>query len=151
MGLLILVCAWLLTAKAQAEELKRPSVLIAMRHSDFKEKLINKIKEYCLNRSDLKVVDISALNDIDAEAYDALIVLGERKGLLMFSVKERHFLKHFEDKAKLIMVMTAASDSWEWDRDDVDVITGASRPENLETIFAEVTKRLDALLSKKVQ
>ncbi len=124
-------------------------VLVAARQSEFKSDLVEALVKSYRSRAEMMVVDIKKLGDFDAANFDALVVLGERKGWLMFSGRERRFLRHLKEKNKLVMVMTAADPDWKWDRKDVDVVTGASKTDKLEPLLTEITKRLDAILIPK--
>ncbi len=96
----------------------------------------------------LEIIELSDLGDVETGDYDALVVMGARMGWLMFSGRELAFLRRLQHPAKLVMVMTAANAEWEWDRDDVDVITCASKAENVEPLYRDVSKRLDVLLAR---
>lgn len=129
----------------QTEGAKR--VLIATRPSDFKKQITDRLIENYQHHHSLRIAEITELTDIQPDNYDAMVVMGARMGFLMFSARERRFLRHLPNKERLILVMTAASSDWEWDRDDVDVITCASTEANVDPIYNEVSKRLDTLLA----
>lgn len=121
-------------------------VLIATRPSDFKKQITDRLIENYRHHYSLRIVEIDELSDIQPDDYDAMVVMGARMGFLMFSTRERRFLRHLPNKERLILVMTAASQDWEWDREDVDVITSASAESNVDPVYNEVSKRLDTLL-----
>ena len=125
-----------------------PRVAIIVRESPFKDMLVNRFVEDYEKTTALTIMDISKLNDLDENVYDALVVMGARMGFLMFSVKERQFLKKLHHPEKLVLLMTAAASEWKWDRDDVDVITGASETENLDPLYTEMRQKLDAILAR---
>lgn len=125
-----------------------PKVAIIVRESPFKDKLVRRFVEGYGQTTALTIMDISELNDFDENGYDALVVMGARMGFLMFSVKERHFLRKLHHPEKLVLLMTAAASDWEWDRDDVDVISGASATENLDPLYTEMRQKLDAILAR---
>ena len=124
------------------------SILIASRSSQFKQTLIDRLIDDYKERAELKVIPLGEIYDVRTTDYDVLIVMGARMGWLMFSAKERRFLRRFKEPEKLIMLMTALDDDWEWNRDDIDIISGASKSANVDPIYQEVTLRLDALLEK---
>lgn len=125
-----------------------PKVAIIVRESTFKDMLVSRIVEDYGQTTTLTIMDISALNDLDENGYDALVVMGARMGFLMFSVKERRFLRKLQHPEKLVLLMTAAASDWEWDRDDVDVISGASKTENLDPLYTEMRQKLDVILAR---
>lgn len=121
-------------------------VLIAARPSEFKQEIVDRLVATYQDRARLTLMDIEDIDDVPEADFDAMVVMGARKGFLMFSVKERRFLRDLEAKDKLILVMTAAVSDWEWDREDIDVITSASTSENVEPTYKEISARLDALI-----
>ncbi len=121
-------------------------VLIAIRRSEFKAEVVSRLIAGYQHRANIKTIELDEIEDVQTADYDALIVMGARMGWLMFSGRELLFLRRLQRPEKLIMVMTAANSEWEWDRDDIDVITCASKRENVEPLYREVSERLDALI-----
>ncbi len=122
-------------------------MLIAIRQSDFKQQIVKKLKKEYKGRIRLDLADIDDLDKIREEDYDAMVVMGARMGWLLFSAKERHFLDNLKHPEKLVMVMTAAIRNWHWERKDIDVISGASKPENVEPFYKEIQTRLNGILA----
>jgi len=151
-ALLLLFCIGLSCAGAQqvglndSDDSGETRILIATRESDFKAEIVNRLVADHRDRSLVKVVELSTLDDVRTADYDALVVMGARMGWLMFSARERRFLRRLEHPEKLVMVMTAAHRGWEWERDDVDVITCASTEANVEPTYREVSQRLETIL-----
>jgi hypothetical protein len=128
---------------------EKPKVAVIVRKSEFKSRLVERITDDYGEKTQLTFMDIAQLNDVNEDAFDALVVMGARMGFLLFNVKERRFLRKLNHKEKLVFVMTAAAADWKWDRNDVDVISGASRIEDLDPIYEAVNKRLDAILTHR--
>ena len=122
------------------------SILIVTRPSEFKARVVDKLVNRYRNRATLTLIDLKDLDSIQTSDYDALVVMGARMGFLLLSAKERRFLRRLEEPKKLILVMTAAANDWEWDRDDIDVITCASNFRNVQPLYREVIERLDKIL-----
>lgn len=123
-------------------------ILIAVRPSDFKKKIVNKLTAHYGEQADLTLMDIEDLDQVQEAEYDGMVVLGARMGWLLFSAEERHFLDNLKTPSKLVMVMTAAIRDWKWDRKDIDVISCASTSENVDPVFREISGRLDGILEK---
>ncbi len=136
------------TAAAETAAAGQKAVLIAIRDTDFKKKIVGKLTNDFSSSAHLTVIDLAELDEHPTSDYDALVVMGARMGWLMYSVKERRFLRGLEEPGKVIMLMTAADADWKWERPDVDVITGASEPESLDPLYRELAARLDAILKK---
>ena len=125
---------------------RETSVLIVTRPSDFKQRVVRKLIDSYRTRTLITLVDLDDIDDIRTNGYDAMVVMGARRGFLLLSSQERRFLRRLEDPERLILVMTAAMNDWTWDRHDVDVITCASEPGNIEPLYQKVSARLDSLL-----
>ncbi len=123
-------------------------VLVATRPSEFKTEIVAKLVSAYEDRARLTLIDMADLNDVRDADYDALVVMGARMGFLMFSARERRFLRHLRAPEKLVMVMTAANQEWKWKREDIDVITCASESRNIEPVYRQVSERLDAILER---
>lgn len=154
-ALLLSLCSGLSCASGQRVEAREgdsietgSKILIATRPSEFKAKVVSKLRTNYEQQNRLEIIELSDLGDVETGDYDALVVMGARMGWLMFSGRELAFLRRLQHPAKLVMVMTAANAEWEWDRDDVDVITCASKAENVEPLYRDVSKRLDVLLAR---
>ena len=126
-----------------------PSVLIAVRPSDFKQTLVDRLFSNYNDTVRMTRIDIEDLADANLDGYDAVVVMGARMGFLLFSGEERRFLKSMKHPEKTVMVMTAAVQDWQWERDDIDVITGASKPEYADFFVARLTERLDEILHNR--
>ena len=126
-----------------------PEVLIAVRPSDFKQKIVDKLTERYRESTHLTVIGIDSLDDVHLEDFDAIVVLGARRGFLLFSGEERHFLDRLKTPERAVMVVTAAVRDWKWDDADIDVITGASEPAYEAPILDGITSRLDAVLQNR--
>lgn len=125
---------------------KKEKLLVVTRPSEFKDEVVDRLRTRYEPGAEITTMDIAYLDDVRENDYDAMVVMGARMGFLMFSAKERHFLNRLSSPDKLVMVMTAAMQDWEWDRDDVDVITCASKPENVSPLYDKIKARLDPLL-----
>ena len=123
-------------------------VLIVTRGSDFKSQILDRLIEDYRQRATLKIVHVRELRHVRPGEYDAMILMDSRRGFLLFNGRVKRFLRRTEDKDKLILVMTAAMSNWEWDREDIDVITSASVQKNIDPIYDEMSERLDALLER---
>ena len=134
---------------AGAEGTGIPEVLIAVRPSDFKQKIVDRLTDRYRGKNHLTIIKINALDKMRLEDFDAMVVLGARRGFLLFSGEERHFLDRLKTPERAVMVVTAAAHEWKWDNADIDVITGASEPSYETSIFTQITSRLDAILQNR--
>lgn len=133
------------TAKQEIVE-DDPKILITFRESKFKKEIVNRIVTQYESNAKITVIDIADLDKVNENDYDALTIMGARMGWLMFSAKERRFIRRLKEPQKTIMVMTAAVSDWQWQHDKVDIITCASKPENLDPLFHKISQKLDSLI-----
>lgn len=149
MGCMAFSCGSATSPPPETAVAKGPKeVLIATRDTDFKKQIVSRFQNDYGGRARLTVIDLAELDEHPTSDYDALVVMGARMGWLMYSVKERRFLRGLDEPEKVILLMTAADADWKWERPDVDVITGASKPESLDPIYREMAHRLDVILER---
>lgn len=123
-------------------------VLIASQGSDFKnalvEGLITKLKQRQIY---LKVLDVTALSELSKDDWDAMVLIHSvEMSKLQPDVKA--FLDRAHDLDKVILIITSGPGTWKTDDYDVDIISSASKKEELSVLTKDILERLDMLLSK---
>lgn len=121
-----------------------PKVLIATQGSDFKEAVVAGVVKHLEARGAyVKGVDISSLPEVDEGAWDAIVLVHTWEiGRPPPDVKT--FVDRLRNKRKLAALTTSG-------RGDnkiggVDVISSASRMDDVPRRVAELTTRIDAIL-----
>jgi len=124
-------------------------VLIATQGSDFKDLLLDELLDN-LKEGDLyiKGIDISELDSIDSADWDAVILIHTIEKSRVPKVIDR-FLKSANND-KLVVVMTSGSGNWKPKNDDIDVITSASKDEEITPIALDITSRLRNIIEKTI-
>jgi len=123
-------------------------ILIASQGSDFKDllvdRLIQNLKEKQLY---IKVIDVTNLSAINENEWNAMIIIHTtEKFVLQPDVKK--YLDRARDLSKVILITTSGSGKWKTKDYNVDIITSASRKEELETLVPEIIKRVENIIGK---
>ncbi|MGB3341035.1 MAG: hypothetical protein WBB37_06095 [bacterium] len=123
-------------------------VLIASQGSDFKSALVHDLskvitKDYQVY---LKIIDVTMLGEVNEADWDAVILIHTTEiGKLQTDAKA--YLERAHDLDKVILIITSGQGDWKTDDYDVDIITSASKQDELPGLTEDVVKRLDIMLS----
>jgi hypothetical protein len=123
-----------------------PRIFIASESSDFKDALLKNIIS-ALNARSLyyEVADVSALNKVDEEEWDAIIII-QRVKMGKINSRVRRYLDQTLYMDKLVLVTTAGSGDPKTEAWDIDTITSASKMNELGEITESVLLRLEMIL-----
>lgn len=132
------------TSHLQADA--RYHILIASDASDFKDVIRNRLVDHYKTTSNIDVVNLSALENIQGEKYDAIVIMDSCwvKSHLNLSFKE--FLDGLKDESHVVLFLTTGSHEWDYQYKSVDAITSASVVENEESVFKQLKSRIDKVL-----
>lgn len=121
-------------------------LLIATQGSEFKDKITNSvINNYKKDSLFIKVIDISALSRIEAQDYNAILLIHTWENW-----KPPAPVKAFIDRTsmfsdKIVVLTTSGEGSYKMD--DIDAITGESKLENVIPYTNRIIERIDRLLN----
>lgn len=123
-------------------------VLIASQGSGFKNALVEGLSTNLEQRQIyIKVLDVTVLSEVSEEDWDAVVLIHSvEMSKLQPDVKA--FLDRTHDLDKVILITTSGPGTWKTNDYDVDIITSASKKEELPGLTKEILKRLDVLLSE---
>ncbi|MGC9314556.1 MAG: hypothetical protein ACP5G4_02875, partial [bacterium] len=65
---------------------------------------------------------------------------------MMMNRRARKIIDKIEPKDKLIAVITAGDEDWEYEKDGVEAITSASVMSEQDKVLEEIYKRVDSLI-----
>lgn len=123
-------------------------ILVASRDSDFKVEVARRIGEALIDRPVyVKFVGIDSLDEEDAAAYDAILILTTCIGWGMDSATES-FLKRHRDHDHVVVLITSGAGDWKPDMDewDFDAVTSASVMEDAESVAKTLLEKIDTVL-----
>jgi hypothetical protein len=126
-------------------------ILIASRDTDYKRALLEKIKEGLKGDSVyIKCIGLTKLKKEDASAYQAIVLINTCMGW-SWDLNIDAFLKGKTDAANVIVLTTSASGKWGPKKNTarVDAIAAASEKINIDTLAADIIKKIRTLLEKK--
>ena len=122
-------------------------VLIATQGSKYKDALVSEIVDHlALRRAYTKVIDVSHLSGINADGWNAVVILHTWQ-IGKPQPDAKAFVERIGDPKKLIVVTT--SGSGEEKLPAVDAISSASSIEDMKAQASQVEARLDAALATR--
>jgi len=121
-------------------------VLIASQGSDFKNALVKSLTEHLKEKPIyIKVVDVSALSEVNEDEWDALVFIHTtEKYRLQPNVKE--YVDRAKDLSKVMLITTSGSGKWKTKDYDVDIITSASKMDEVGPLTTTILAHLDSIL-----
>lgn len=153
LGLLLCLALWYKVAysmdTAKSYEIRNntssKTLLIATQGSDFKNSVVQEVITHFKRDSiNIKVIDISGLNTIDANSYTAILLVHTWENWKP-PVQIENFIHRTKQHQDKIVVITTSGDG-SYRMEDIDAITGASLPENILPMAEESIKRLQTVL-----
>ncbi len=123
-------------------------VLIASRSSNFKQAIIDKIKE---NYQDQPVyVKFIGLDDIKkekAEQYQAIVMINTCMSWDM-DRKVHGYLNRYQDHNHIIVLTTSGDGGWmpKMKGRNFDAVSAASKPANVDEVANKIIEKIDALI-----
>jgi hypothetical protein len=124
------------------------NVLIASQGSSFKDALIESLVTHLKDKEVyIKVIDVTTLQDIKENEWNALVMIHTTENWKLQS-DVKNYLDQAEDLGKVVLVTTSGFGEWRTKDYDIDVITSASRTEELPALIGTITTRLEKILQK---
>jgi len=150
-SLLLLLISFLSSLNAgdmQTGELggQKPSnnILIALYHTTFKDSVVSIIADsltkegYSITTIDFKDLDTDTIHNFH------LVVMITWRRAFRLSLRARKVLRKLKEKKKVIMLVTALQEEWEYGDSLIDAMTCASQIEEADAIAKEVMKKIRA-------
>ena len=121
-------------------------VLIASQGSDFKNALVESLTTHLKEKPIfINVIDVTTLDEINEDEWGAVVLIHTtEQWKLQPDVKA--YLDRAQDLNKVVVLTTSGSGEWKTEDYNIDVITSASKNEELPLLIAEILTRLDAIL-----
>jgi hypothetical protein len=123
-------------------------VLIASQGSDFKNALVESLVTHLKERPIyIKITDVTTLSEIKEADWDALVLIHTTEQQRLQPDVEK-YLDRAENLTKVVLVTTSGPGNWKTDDYDVDVITSASKMNELPLLASSLLKRIDTILQQ---
>jgi len=136
----------------QPSELNEPTldkkVLVASRYSEFKEAVIEKLKEAFKDQPVyIKFIGLDELEKEDANQYNAVVMLNKCMAWQM----DRNvigFLKRYEDHSNMIVLTTSGDSDWlpKMEGRNFDAISSASEKVNVDEVANQIIDKINVLI-----
>ena len=135
---------------AEAFEVNSPEletrVLIATQGSAFKNALVAKVAEELGKKAVyIQVVDVTALPKTKVEGWSALVVINTCESGKM-QKDAQNYLTQVKAREKVVLLTTSGSGTWTPEEFAIDSISSASKKESVQSLAAEILKRLELIL-----
>lgn len=129
-------------ATQQSQEL-----LIATQGSDFKNGVVQEVvTHFKADSVSIKVEDISALDKTDPNDFNALLLIHTWENWKP-PVQIENFIHRTKiNQDKIVVITTSGNGTYRMD--NIDAITGESKPENILPIAEEAIKRIQTILDR---
>lgn len=121
-------------------------LLIASQGSKFKNALVESvIAELTEDSLYIRVIDVTALGDVLEKEWDAVLIMHTtEQWKLQPEVEE--YLGRVQNLEKVILVTTSGSGEWKSDEYDVDILTSASKSDELPALTERITEKIRSIL-----
>ncbi len=121
-------------------------LLVASQGSEFKSALVESVITHLAGESlYVRVIDVSGLEEIDEDEWGAILILHTtEQWKLQPDVKK--YLDRARNLDKVIVITTSGSGEWKSDEYTVDVMTSASKKEELRALTDNIVLKLKAIL-----
>jgi hypothetical protein len=121
-------------------------LLIASQESKFKNALVERvIADLAEDSLHVRVIDVTSLGDIKENEWDAILMLHTTENWrLQPDVKK--YLERAQQLDKVIIVTTSGSGEWKSDEYDVDILTSASKSDELPALTERITEKIRSVL-----
>jgi len=121
-------------------------ILIASQGSKYKNLMIDTLTSR-LKGEDvyISVIDISGLNEIDQEDWDAQIIIHTTEG---YRVPEpvKEYLGRIENPDEVMLLITSGSGKWKPEDCKVDILTSASKVTDITGLANSIVDKVSSLL-----
>ena len=121
-------------------------LLIASQGSKFKNAAVERvIADLAEDSLYVRVIDVTSLGEIKEKEWDAILVLHTTENWrLQTDVKE--YLERAQELDKVIVVTTSGSGEWKSDEYEVDILTSASKNDELPALTDRITEKIRSIL-----
>ncbi|MDH4211122.1 MAG: hypothetical protein OEV79_06700 [candidate division WOR-3 bacterium] len=121
-------------------------LLIVSQGSEFKNALVESVITHLADESlYVCVIDVSGLEEINEDEWDAILILHTtEQWKLQPDVKK--YLDRARNLDRVVVITTSGSGEWKSDEYAVDVMTSASKKEELRALTDNIVLKLKAIL-----
>jgi hypothetical protein len=149
------VIYWMINRQGVAESFEVGSVdmnkkvLIASQGSEYKNLMVDTLTSRLKGKDIyISVIDISKLNEINQEDWDAQIIIHTTESWkLPDPVKE--YLDKIENTDEVTLLITSGSGEWKPEACQVDILTSASKVTDIPVLANSIEGKINSLFEEK--
>ncbi len=124
------------------------NLIIAGDSSEYKDSIRESLISKYKSESNIEIINIKSLETVSEGSYDAILIMDTCMAWGAFNPSVNNFLEKIEKKDNIVLFMTADDVEWEYSYQNVDAITSASEIENKEAVTAELSNKIDSIISE---
>jgi hypothetical protein len=126
----------------------RVNLLIAGDASAFKDRLRTRLIDHYRPYSNIDVVNVATLKQVDTDAYHAVVIIDTCLAWSRFNPSTKAFLDRIDERHKVVLLMTVDDTDWTFEYQGVDAMTAASVLEDEDRVFERLRQAIDRILEK---
>jgi hypothetical protein len=134
--------------KITAESAKY-NFVFASDSTEFKDSIRGKLIAKYSGQANIDLVNIDKIKDIKAKDYDVILIIDTCIGGARGNTSLNSFLTNLENNKKTVLFITAGDSDWKFNDKRIDAITSASKIENIEPIYSQISKKIDQIIADK--
>ena len=125
------------------------TLLIASDASAFKDAIRARVFDHYKPYTNVEVVNIGRLKTLQADDYDAVLIMDTCLGWSRFNPSMKAFLDEARDADHVVLVMTVDDTDWDFTYQGVDAITAASLMADESRLASDLIRQLDTILQAR--
>lgn len=128
----------------------KETILIGMikgADSNFKRDIIKQLEADYSDNFNVRVMQIKDYDDVKDKNYAALIVMEQLKAWLWFN-RGMKDIANRGDKKNTIFMVSVGDPKWRWKREDIKVITSATKKDKPSLLYVDIKNMLDNILER---
>ena len=122
-------------------------ILVAGISSDYRDAIKDRLIERYKTRSNIEVVGLNQLKEIQCDDYDAVLVMDQCKGWSLYNLALKSFLEKSAHCDNIVVFITAGDPDWEYHYNGLDAVTSASYIGYEDRVYKELASRIDGILT----
>jgi hypothetical protein len=126
------------------------TLLIASDASAFKDAVRARVFDHYKPYANVEVVNIGRLKTLQADDYDAVLIIDTCLGWSRFNPSMKAFLDEARDPDRVVLVMTVDDTEWDFTYQGVDAITAASLMADESRLASDLIRQLDTILQARM-
>jgi hypothetical protein len=134
--------------KITAESAKY-NFIFASDSSEFKDNIREKLIAKYSGQANIDLVNIDKIENIKAKNYDVVLIIDTCIAGTRGNTSLNSFLTKLENNKNIVLFITSGDSKWKYDDKRIDAITSASKIENTEPIYLQISKKIDQIIADK--